>query len=199
MPYIASSRTSTGGQHRREPGGGRAVERPAVEREREERRVADQVAEARARRLARRAPCRTGRARDARAPRATARRRTLDVPLGVLLLGVRDRFVRRVRNLLQELVPGGLGCGELLLERRSCSLTCFSSSTCSGVGLPWIFCRPRKSSTCGISSRQRASASSSRSNASPAPLRATAARKRSGSARAALRSITLSGGTRRDR
>ena len=43
--------------------------------------------------------------------------RTLDVPLRVLLLGVRDRFVRRVRNLLQQLVARGLRCGELVLER----------------------------------------------------------------------------------
>ncbi len=51
-------------------------------------------------------------------------------------------------------------------------MTCFSSSTCSGVGLPFSFWRPRSSSTCGTSSRQRASASSSSSNASAPPFRA---------------------------
>ena len=117
MPYIASSRTSTGGSTGLKPGGGRAVERPAVEREREERRVADQVAEAR-----------PGDPRGALhvepaelemlGPRGRRLAdHALDVPLGVVLLRVRDRLVRRVRHLLQQLVARRLRCRELLLER----------------------------------------------------------------------------------
>src|SRR5919201_5737822 len=72
---------------------------------------------------------------------------------------------------------------------RSSSLTCFNSSTCSGVGLPCSFWRERSSSTLGTSSRQRSSAASHASNAFAAPLRASAARYRSGSLRAAFGSI----------
>ena len=49
VPYIASSRTSTGGSIGVKPCRREPVEREAVEREREQRRVAEQVAEARAR------------------------------------------------------------------------------------------------------------------------------------------------------
>ncbi len=49
VPYIASSRTSTGGTHRRVAVRERAVEREAIERHRDERGVADEEAEARAR------------------------------------------------------------------------------------------------------------------------------------------------------
>ncbi len=48
VPYIASSRTSTGGSTGTNPRPADAVEREPVEREREQRGVADDVAEARA-------------------------------------------------------------------------------------------------------------------------------------------------------
>ena len=72
----------------------------------------------------------------------------------------------------------------------SSSFTRFSSSSSAGVGLPFSFSWPRSSSVRGTSARQRSSASISASNASAAPFRASAARKPSGSLRAALRSIT---------
>jgi hypothetical protein len=69
------------------------------------------------------------------------------------------------------------------------ALRAFSSSSCSGVGFPCTFCCARSSSTCGTSSRQRASAAISASKDSAAPRRARAARKRAGSWRAAWMSI----------
>ncbi len=103
-------------QHRHVPVGGRAVEREAVERERDERRVADEVAEARA-----------GEARSALELEAA--------DLGVLrpfgrgvadaaellcvLLGVAvgGRGIGRIRHLLEQRVPLGLGGRQLRLER----------------------------------------------------------------------------------
>ena len=196
VPYIASSRTSTGGSTGVKPCSAEPVEREAVEREREQRGVADQVAEARA-----------GEARGAlhveaadlgvllEPPRAAAARPTRRDLDGVLLRRCRPATdsCGRVRHLGEQLVARRLGGGELLLGRAAArSFTCCSSSSCSGVGLPLSFVCPRSSSTCGTSARQRSSASSSASKASAAPLRASAARKASGSLRAALRSIMAS-------
>src|SRR5207247_8601168 len=48
-----------------------------------------------------------------------------DVPLRVLLLRVRDRLVRRVRNLLEQRVAGGLRSRELVLEGAELLLDLF--------------------------------------------------------------------------
>ena len=190
VPYIASSRTSTGGSIGTCPCATRAVEREAVEGEGEQRGVADQVAEARAgeprgplhlepadlgvlrplRRLARRRGGAPPRPRRCRRRATTGRAGSAPA-----------RAAGRARPRRRRAPPR---------PTRSSSFTRFSSSSCSGVGLPFSFSLPRSSSTRGTSSRQRSSAASSASNASAAPLRASAARKPSGSLRAARRSIT---------
>ena len=168
-------------------------EREAVERDREERRVADAIAEARAREpraaLHLEPAVRVGELEWSRGS-SRARRIADDLHLDGVLVRV---AVRRPRS-------GGFGTRsssvaplrrgrELLLGGCSSSLTRVSSSSCSGVGLPFSFCAPRSSSTRGSSARQRSSAASSSSKTSAAPLRASAARKASGSSRAARRSI----------
>ena len=144
-------------QHRRVAVLHRGVEREAVEREREQRRVADQVAEA----------------------RAGEPRRALHVEaadLGVLLrLGGRHRLadqrgarlgvlVGRSRREPSRREDSALARAPRLAQppprraraRPACSssLTPRSSSSCSGVGLPLTFVRERSSSTRGTSSRQ---------------------------------------------
>ena len=180
VPTIASSRTSTGGSTGVKPFAASWSSANAVEREREQRRVADEVAEARAGQ-----------------PRGALHLEAAD--LGVLArLGQRGgsptrristaspRCRRRARTRAagsaprEQLVALRLGRRELLLGRASSSFTRCSSSSCSGVGLPFSFVRPRSSSTRGTSARQRSSAASSASNASAAPLRASAARQRVG-------------------
>ena len=189
-------------QHRREPGRGDVVEREAVEREREQRGVADDVAEPR-----------SGEARGAleleaadlaRLLRLRERRRlaeAADLDGVVLGVAVRRRVVRRVRDERERLVAGGLGGGELLLGGAQLLLHAAAAPRAARASA----C-PSASSGCGDrrraarAARQRSSAASSASNASPAPLRASAARQASGSARAALRSIMRASlGRRRSR
>ena len=115
VPYIASSRTSTGGIIWMCPCLDGRVDREAVEREREQGGVADQVPEARA-----------GEARGALHLEAAdlgvlgARRPGLaDAAelLGVLVgVAVGRGGVGRVRHLLEEAVALGFGGGELLLR-----------------------------------------------------------------------------------
>ena len=103
-----------GRQHRRVPVRDRAVEREAVERHRDERRVADEVAEARAREPRR--PLHLE-AADLGVLGAVGRR-IADAPqlLGVLVgVAVGRRRVGRVRHLDEQRVALGLGGGELLL------------------------------------------------------------------------------------
>ncbi len=164
VPYIASSRTSTGGSIGTWPCASGAVEREAVEGEREERGVAEQVAEARAGERARRAPSRSGRPRCARGPSGCRLAHAAE------LLARPRRCRRRAPS-----GSGGFGTCSSSASRsasaaassastaRSSSLTRVSSSSCSGVGLPLSFCRPRSSSTRGTRARQRSSAASSAS------------------------------------
>ena len=187
VPYIASSRTSTGGSIGASPCRDRRVEREAVEREREQRGVADEVAEARAGEP--RGALHVEAADLACAPSArraaAARRRGGSRPR-------RPRCRRRAPTS-----SGGFGtcasassraasaAASSCSARCSSSLTPRSSSSCSGVGLPFSFVCARSSSTRGTSARQRSSAASSASNASAAPLRASRRRNSSGSLRAA--------------
>ena len=182
VPYIASSRTRTGGMHRREAGLRQMVERELVESHRDERGVADDVAEPRARdaggALHVEAPdlrvlARRRRATAARRPGATRRRRP------------RSRRPARTR-------AGGFGTRASAASRSasaaassssaclSSALTGRSASSSSGVGLPLSFVCPRSSSTRGMSARQRSSASRSASNSS---TRRPCARARRASAR----------------
>ena len=117
VPTIASSRTSTGGSTGTKPACTDVVDREAVEREGEERRIADEVAEARA-----------GESRGALELETpdlrslldvVARRRLADAAeLDRILLGVAvgDRVVGRVRDLEQSSVPLGLRRGEGVLR-----------------------------------------------------------------------------------
>ena len=153
-------------QQRRVAVRGRAVEREAVERHRDERRVADEVAEARA-----------------REPRGAlhleaadlgvlgpVRRRVADAAQldGVLVgVAVRRRRVGRIRHEREQRVALGLGGRRAPPRARAAPPSRrFSSSSCSGVGLPFSFWRPRSSSTRGTSARQRSSAASSASKRS---------------------------------
>ena len=176
-------------QHRHMTVLDRLVERETVESEREQRGVADEVAEPGA--------GQPRRALHLEAPDlgvlGSLRRRLADAAdlLGVLLrLAVGRGGVGRIRHLLEQPVAFGLGDGELLLDHAQLLLHAVSSSSSAGVGLPFSFRRPRSSSARGISDRQRSSAARSASNASAPSFRATAARKPSGSLRAARRSIT---------
>ena len=105
-----------GREHRCEPGGGDVIEREAVEREREERGVADDVAEARARE-----PCgalELEAADLARLPRLGEHRWLADAAqlLGVVLgVAVGCRSVRRVRDERERRLASRLGGRELLL------------------------------------------------------------------------------------
>ena len=169
------------------------VEREPVERHRDARGVADDVAEARAR-DARRAlhveaadlrvlprlrERRAARRRDV-APRRRPRcRRRAPTSCG----GFGHQRERRVAR--------GLGRGELLLgllERRLDGPQRLELLRCR-LALELRAARGARRPR-GMSARQRSSASSSASNSSAAPLRASAARQPSGSLRAAFRSIT---------
>src|SRR4029079_8012253 len=107
-----------GRDHGREAGRDRAVERPAVERERQARGVADDVAEPRA-----------GEPRAALHLEAAELEVLLglvqlrdladlahDLALGVPARLLRDRLVRGVRHFLQQLVAMRLGLAQLLLQ-----------------------------------------------------------------------------------
>ena len=115
-------------------------------------------------RAARRAPCRSARARGAPSrPSAAAARR----PADDLALRRRPRSRRGPTRAADWTTRSSssrarLRLRELGLEPLEVGLTCFSSSTCSGVGLPLSFWRLRSSSTCGTSSRQRSSAAGAR-------------------------------------
>ena len=125
-----------GREHGREAVLGEMRERGAVERERDERRVADQVAEARAREARRplhvEAPDLGVLARLRQLGRL-ARARDLD---RVLLLGaVRHRLVRRVRHLGEQLVARRLGRRVLLLGRAQLLLHLLQLGELLGRGL----------------------------------------------------------------
>ena len=164
-------------QHGDEPFRGEPLERERVEGEREAGRVADPVAEAGAGH-----PCGplhveaadvdvlAGALRRARLADAT---HLLDVVLGRAVGDVRMRQVGDTEGSSSRAASAAAYSSS---AARSCSLTCCSSASCSGEGLPFSFVFPRSSSSCGTSVRQRSSAASSASNASPAPLRASAAR-----------------------
>ncbi len=117
VPYIASSRTRTGGMTGVKPALREMVERELVQGHRDARRVADDVAEARA-----------GHARcalhveaaDLRVlPRLGQRRRLADATQllrVVLRVAVGCRRMRWVRNQREGGIPGSLRGGELLLR-----------------------------------------------------------------------------------
>ena len=175
VPYIASSRTSTGGSTGVKPCAARRSSAKPVEREREQRRVADAGSRSASRTGARRAPCskRPISRSLLRRRRASAARRQRRISTGVLL-GVAVRGRRRAAGsgrASSSAVARGLGRGELVLEPPAArpSPRC-SSSSCSGVGLPFSFVAARSSSTRGTSARQRSSAASSASNASRGAL-----------------------------
>ena len=103
-----------GRDHGREAGGVQALDREAVEREREQRGVADQVAEARAGDLRRALHLEA--ADLGVLARLVELRRLADAAqlLGVLVgVAVGRRLVRRVRHLAQQLVARGLRLREL--------------------------------------------------------------------------------------
>ena len=116
VPYIASSRTRTGGITCVCPCADRAIDREAVEGEREQGRVADQIAEAGAgqpRRPLHLEAADLGVLRPFRCGIADAAEL-----LGVLLgVAVGRRRVGRVRHLLEQAVALRLGGGELVLGR----------------------------------------------------------------------------------
>ena len=142
VPIIASSRTSTGGStgvkpccgQRGRARSGRARARAAPCRRRGSRSAS--------RRAARRAPC-SKRPTSVCSRGSVERRRLADaaeLDRVLLRVAVRRRRVRRVRHAAASArVALGLGRRELLLGGRSSSLTCRSSSSCSGVGLPFSF------------------------------------------------------------
>ena len=179
-------------QHRREPGRGDVIEREAVEREREQRRVADDVAEPRARRAAQRARARSARSRSPPSPPPSAA----------------GSPKRRISTASSSVSPsgaescGGFGTSASASSRAASAAASSSSAARSSSFTPLQLlellrrrlalqlrrgCGDRRRAA--RAARQRSSAASSASNASPAPLRASAARQASGSARAALRSI----------
>ena len=183
-----------GRQHRREPVRNRAVEREAVERQREERGVADQEAEARARQARGALELEAADLRCASWPARAGlpQRRSSSTRRSSGRDASRSGLVGAGWHRGEPLRRVALGLGgdtKLSSTVRSNPLTSARSASWSGVGLPLMFCLARSSSTCGTSARQRSSAASIASNASAAPLRASAMRKRSGSARAARRSI----------
>ena len=129
MPYIASSRTSTGGSTGVRPGGGEAVEREAVEGELEQRGRADAVDEPRARDLG--AALRV----DARELEVVARlegerRRLADAAeLDGVLVGeaVRSARVGRRRDAFEQLGAAPLRGGECLLDLLELGLDALSA------------------------------------------------------------------------
>ena len=116
VPIIASSRTSTGGSTGVNPAADDVIEREAVEREREQRGVADDVAEPRAGEA--RGALELEAADLARLLHLRERRRlaeAADLDRVVLGIAVGRRLVRRVRDERERLVARGLGGRELLL------------------------------------------------------------------------------------
>ena len=164
-------------EHRHVAVRGGAVEREAVERDRDERRVADEVAEARAREARGALELEAadlgvlGPVGRRVAPRGGAPTASSSVePSGAPRVG---RVRHRARSALALGLGGGerlLGAAELLLHRRQLLELLRRRLAASS------FSRPRSSSTFGTSARQRSSAASSASNGSAAPLRASAAR-----------------------
>ena len=105
-----------GRQHRRESCRGNVLEREAVERQGEQRRVADEVAEARSRQAC--GALELEAADLARLLHLGEHRRlaeAADLDRVVLGVAVGRGFVRRVRDVRERLVARGLGRGELLL------------------------------------------------------------------------------------
>ena len=166
------------------------VEREAVEREGEQGRVADEVSETRARRCARRAPSRSGRAPcapSARRARRIAPARDLDRVVLAVAVGRGS--------------CGGFGTCRSSASRSASAAASASSAARSSSFTRWSSSAARASACPSASSaaqlvdlRGRARASARRQRAarrsvSAAPFRASAARKPSGSLRAALRSI----------
>ena len=143
---------------------------------RDERGVAGDEAEARARRAAPRAPCSKRPTSVCSGPSGpgSPQRRSSSASSSVLPSGADG--------------SGGFGTCASSASRsasaaassassaRSSSFTPASSSSCSGVGLPFSFSFARSSSTCGTSARQRSSAASSASKRSRGALAARAQR-----------------------
>ena len=115
--------------------------------------------------------------------------------LRVLLVhAVGSGRVGQVRDPGQQLVALLAAARQLRLRlRRSSSRSCAQlARSARASACPWtsLFCAARSASARSVSERQRASAASSASKSAAAPRLASAARKVSGSWRAALRSIT---------
>ena len=191
MPYIASSRTSTGGSTGVNPPrsagrarGGRA--RGAA------RPFADDEAEARTRHLGAALHVVVGRSR--RPPQRVGNARLpplLDDDRVLVAEPVGGRLVWQVRHspsAASRVASAVASCSSAAL---SSSFTRSSCSSCSGVGLPSSFCcaaklvdPPDERAPALVGCEQLVEASA-------APRRASAARTSAGSWRAALRSITL--------
>ena len=132
-----------------------------------------EVAEARRRRGARRAPCRSARSRCARGGSSSAggspTRRSSSASSSASPSGADG--MRRVRHLGERGVALGLGGGELLLGRAERLLDAPGAPRAAPASAcPSASSRPRSSSTRGTSARQRSSAASRRSNASAGAL-----------------------------
>ena len=175
MPYMASSRTSTGG---------RTVAKPFAVRRSSAKRYSASSSGRRPRRGRRnasrtpwrRAPCRCGRARGGRA----ARKRTwrlADAPQldrVVVREAVGRARVGRGRHAIEQLSAPALRGGELLLDLLELRLDALELLDLLGVGLPLSLVFARSSSACGTSASHELSASMSASKSSAAPLRAKA-------------------------
>ena len=206
MPYSACSRTSTGGITGSKPVPAQLLERLAHERELEQHEVALEVGEARARRAARRAPCRSAarRARGGRGRRARPRRpRAARCPRRrrVVVGQVGQRGQRRV-----ELAPRPRLSLVAQLARRE-PRSAASCLALLGVGArPCARGWPRSARPAAPRARAAARASARRAPA-PGPAaaaasprrRASAARTASGSRRISLRSSTARAALRRSR
>ena len=182
-------------QHGHEPRGGQPVEREPVEREREQRRVADDEAEARARDASRRAPCRSRRARGARAP---------------LGRGAFAPLADDDRVLVAHPVRGRVSCGTFGTFASAASRSASAAASCSSSALQLVLDLLQLLELLGrrlavelLARAQLVDLRHERAPAlvggeqlvegvSPAPRRASAARTASGSLRAARRSIIAS-------
>ncbi len=176
MPYIASSRTSTGGRIGTKPSpdergrgrSGRARARRARRRRRGTRSASPTAAPPRSRSIQPR-PAASSRWSAARTRTRAARRPAASSPRVVLRRAVGRRWIRG--SARGRAAPAGeRGLLELRLDARSSAFTPRSCSSSSGVGFPSVFVCARSSLACVSSSRQRSSAASSSSNGSARSL-----------------------------
>ena len=161
VPYIASSRTSTGGSTGVKPRLAEPVEREPVERELEQRDVADAITRSASRRPSRHARGRfagrqardgrwTGKSNDGGSPQRRISTASSSVE------PVRRRLVRRIRHRSSSSLrrpPPRRAAARATAARL---LIRSSSSSCSGVGLPLTLRAARSSSTRGWISRTAA-------------------------------------------